>query len=187
MSKKKPKNSFVAKRADGTEIVIPQREPKDFVEYKDLPTWVRTALVMVEILGVSQKEAAKRCGKSGATLSNYVTRSPAAKAWAEELKKMTVDSQKMAQLVINSNSLGVSLEYFASYEKAIEAGDYAQVARISQDLLDRAGVTKKKEKSDDKIHVTLNIAGGGGIDVPEVTASYEEVVLDDEEFDVSNS
>ena len=183
---KKPKNSFVAKRKDGTEVVIPQREPQDFVQYKDLPTWVRTAIVMVEILGMTRTEAAKRCGKAQKTLSGYINKSPAAQAWATELRGMTADPQKMAQMVINSNSLGVSLEYFAAYEKAVEAGDYSSVAKISQDLLDRAGVTKKKEKNDEKIHVTLNIAGSQGIDIPEISASYEEVTLDDEEFNVSS-
>ena len=177
--------TYVDKKT-GKEVVRHQRAPEDFIEYKSLPTWVRTACVMVEILGVSRAEAAKRCGKSGSTLNKYYQSSPAVHAWAKELQDMAYDPQKMAQMMLNSNSLGVSVEYFAAYEKAIEAGDYSQVARISQDLLDRAGVTKKKEKSDDKVHVTLHIAGGS-IDVPEISASYEEVVLDPDEYDVQSS
>lgn len=177
------RGKFEITKPDGTKVTIHQRNPQDFKEYKDLPTWVRTAIVMCEITGLSRAEAAKRCGKAASTLGIYYTKSPAAKAWIAELQDIKVDPLKMSEMIFKSNSLGVSLEYFATYEKAIEAGDYQTAAKISQDLLDRAGVTKKKEKSNEKIQVTLNIAGS--LDVPEISASYDEVVLEDDEFDVS--
>ena len=160
-----------------------RREPADFKDYKDLPVWVRTACAFVFLNGMTQKEAARRCGKAAGTLGGYINHSPAVQDWIQKLKSASTDPVKMAEWAIQGNALGVSMEYYAAYEKAIDANDYKEVARMSQDFLDRAGVTRKKDTKDDgKITVTLNIAGG--LDVPTVTASYDEVETVDTDFEI---
>ena len=51
-------------------------------------------------------------------------------------------------------------------------------------MLDRAGVTRKKEKvANEGLQVTLNIQGGSVLDVPEVEATFVEVEADYEMVD----
>jgi hypothetical protein len=154
-----------------------RKEPKEMTEFSQLPTWVRTAITMHDVLGLSWKAAAERCGKSGATLNHY-KKSIAVKQWREELAEIVQDPKTLAEMVLNANSLNVTLEYFAAYDKAAQAGDYAAVGKMSQDLLDRQGITKKKETvSAENLSITLNI-GSGSLDVPEVTSDFEVVDVD---------
>ena len=161
------------------------REPADFTEYVELPTWVRTAVAMVALGGYTQKEAAEKCGRAGGTLSGYMNTSPAVKIWVKQLQEASKDPKAMAEYTFKASAYGITLEYYAAYEKAIEASDFNAVAKMSQDMLDRAGVTKKKDVPDaGKIQVTLNIAGSGALDFPEVEASYEKVEVEDADFEI---
>lgn len=180
LTKEEKRAQFLSKKHS-----IQKRNPENFYEYAELPTWVRTATAMVTLGGYTQTEAAKRCGKGQGTLSAYMRTSPAVKVWIEELKEASLDPQFMAEVAFKASAYGISLEYLAVYEKAIEASDFNAAAKISQDMLDRAGVTKKREKPDaGQLQVTLNIAGGGGIDIPQITASYEEVQdTDDDDYE----
>lgn len=164
---------------------IRRKEPEDAVEYSDLPAWVRSGVTMVDVLGITQAAAAKRLGKNITTFNQYLRKSPAVARWRLEIAEVSNDPKAMAEMTLKANSLNVTLDYFAAYEKAIDAGDYATVAKVSQDLLDRVGITKKKDVTDaPKMNVVLHIGGGGGIDIPEVSATYEEIEPVDTDYEI---
>lgn len=146
-------------------------------EFSQLPVWVRNVAAMNVLLGVSFADGCKKFNRSTATLQNYKD-SQAYKEWEAELKDKAADPEFMAQALLKSSTLNVTLEYLAAYEKAIQSGDYKEVAKISQDLLDRGGVVKKKEVKDQRVVVKLDL-GGSDINAPVIEASYE--VVDDEE------
>src|SRR5690606_15181436 len=54
--------------------------PEKKQEVSELPRWVKTALVLREVDGLTYREAAARFNKAPSTLSDYA-RSPAAKTW----------------------------------------------------------------------------------------------------------
>lgn len=164
---------------DGTTFMA--RRPDEFLEWKELPSWVRICVAMQYVGGHSWAEVSKRTGRSAGTLSNWRKNSPAVKEWIKELKEATLDANFMARAVFESSSYQVSLEYFAIYEKAIAAGDYKEAARMSQDMLDRAGVVKKKDKVDQgKITVTLNL-GSASLEPAAIEADFTVIEEDEDE------
>lgn len=152
---------------------LPSKKAEDFKEFSDLPAWVKTVVSMHDVLGLTWEEACKRVGKSKTAIARYRP-SPACKEWRQELEGMVNDPKQMAELSIRASAFNIGLDYLAAYEKAVAAGDYNSVAKMSQDLFDRIGITKKREeKPRDKIQVTLNL--GSSLDIPEISATYEEL------------
>lgn len=115
-------------------------------EFAQLPTYVRTACAMHELMGMTWEEVGKRLGKKPATISHYV-QYPAYKKWRDELHSISEDPQKMAEFAIRSNLMGITLDYLAAFQAAVDAGSYRDVAKMAQDLLDRGGVVTKKPDS----------------------------------------
>jgi hypothetical protein len=116
-------------------------------EISELPQWVKIAMGMQYVGGLTAKEAAQRSGKATDTLRSY-WKSPAGKKWRDQLKEIANDPKEVAKLVLRSSISGVAIGYLAAYEQAIESGDYAEVGRMSRDLLDREdiiGVAKSKQ------------------------------------------
>lgn len=151
--------------------------PKERTEYSDLPTWVRTAAAMKYVLGMTWKQVADKVGKSPSTVDAY-KRSPAFKRWREELKDAAQDPKTMAEYALKASAMGVTMEYLAAFQKAIDASDYEATGKMARDLLDRVGVTKKKDtqSSQPSLHITI---AGGAADAPAIEADYE--IVEDEE------
>lgn len=133
-----------------------RREAEERTEFADLPTWTRTAAAFHDLLGLSWREAAAKVGKKPGTL-DYYKASPAFRRWRAELQEAALDSQVMAEMVLKAHAAGITVEYLAAYQKAIEVGDYNAVAKISQDLLDRANVTKKSAPKTQAPAITINL------------------------------
>jgi len=124
--------------------LTPSREKE---EISELPQWVKVAMGMQYIGGLTAREAATRSNKSYDTLRDY-WKSKAGKKWRDQLKEIAEDPKEVAKLVLRSSISGVAIGYLAAYEQAIESGDYAEVGRMSRDLLDRediSGVAKSKQ------------------------------------------
>ena len=138
---------------------------------EDLPRWVKTALVMRAVDGMSYKEAAERVGRKGDTLSQYA-KSPAAKKWMESLLVFLDDPIALAKAYLGANALSVTLERFAFLEAAVAAGDYREGDKIARDLQDRIGIGVKKTDTG-AISVKIQL-GGGTIDAPIVEAEWSE-------------
>jgi len=159
--------------------------PAKITEFIKLPAWVRTAITMHVVLGHSWAVVSKRTGRNPSTLKEYV-KSPAVKEWLAQLEEFAVNPIAMAEATLKANALDISMEYMLAYEKAIESNDYNSVAKISQDLLDRVGITKKRDHKDTpEVKVTLNIGSDASIEVPEISASFEEVV-EDADFEIED-
>ena len=112
-------------------------------EVKELPRWVKTALVFKEVYGESYTEAAKRMKKSGATLSQYA-QSPAGHKWRDQLQRLADDPVALAEAMLRGNSLNITLDRLAFLEMAKEAGDFAEADQIARDILDRIPELAKK-------------------------------------------
>lgn len=153
------------------------KHPTKREEFSELPVWVRNVAAMHYMLGTPFADGCKKFGKSEHSLRNYKT-SPAWKEWVAEMEEKASDPTHVASSTIRASMLNVTLEYLAAYEKAIASGDYKEVAKISQDLLDRGGITKKKEVSDARVVVKLDL-GGTSLEAPVIEATYEEVVQDE--------
>lgn len=162
-----------------------QRKPVEMVEFQDLPAWVRTVAAMHDLLGMSWEEAAKRCGRAGGSASQY-NKSPAFQRWREELKTVANDPIKMAEYILKASAASVTVDYFAAYEKANEAGDFNAVSKMSQDLLDRIGITRKKDNSGSgNIKIELTLGGGmAALEPPRIVATHEEVEEKGPDFEI---
>lgn len=139
---------------------------------EDLPRWVKTALVMKAVDGMSYNEAAERVGRKGGTLSDYA-KSPAAKKWLESLMVFLDDPISLAKAYIGANALSVTLERFAFLEAAVAAGDYREGDKIARDLQDRMGIVAKKVDGG-AISVKIQLGGGTLLEGPVVEAEWSE-------------
>jgi len=171
---------------DKKRLVKYNKKSEEIVEFSQLPVWVRTYAAKLHVLGVDKDTAFKETRKVEGTLRKY-TKSPAYKKWVEDLQEMMDDPETYTQGFLRANSFGVGVEYLAAYDKAIQAGDYGLVAKMSQDLLDRVGIVRQKDnRGGEKITVQLNL-GGASIEAPAISSSFEEIpevdyeVLDNDE------
>lgn len=144
----------------------------------DLPRWVKTALVLHAVDGLSYNEAAARFNKAGSTLSSY-RRSPAAAKWLDSLTDFIEDPVAMAKAYLSANALSVTLERFIFLQAAIDAGDYATGDKIARDLQDRMGIIAKKSGGDGALSVNIKLASSS-VEVPSIEAEWE-VVGEDED------
>jgi hypothetical protein len=119
---------------------VPPREREDV---KDLPRWVKSALVYKEVYGESYNEASQRFKHAGKTLENYA-QSPAGKKWREGLQRFADDPIQLAEAMIRGNALNITLDRMAFLEMAKEAGDFAEADKIARDLQDRIPELAKK-------------------------------------------
>ena len=141
-------------------------------EVSDLPRWVKTALVMQAVDGLTYKEAAERVGKTGGTLSGYA-KSPAAKKWLASLATFLEDPVAMAKAYLSANALSITLERLAFLEAAVAAGDYREGDKIARDLQDRMGIIAKKAEAGGAINIRLSL-GGALLEGPVVEAEWSE-------------
>ena len=152
--------------------------PNKREEVKDLPRWVKTALVYKEVYGESYNEAAERFKHKGGTLSQYAA-SPAGKTWRAGLQRIADDPVALAEAMLRGNSLNITLDRISFLEMAKNAGDYAEADKIAKDIMDRVPELAKKSGTKDSggmtIHLTL--PGGFTLDPIQVTSSAEPLKL----------
>lgn len=143
------------KAADNARLAAlkPGTPPREREDVKDLPRWVKSALVFKEVYGESYNEAAERFKHKGNTLAQY-SQSPAGKKWREQLTRFTDDPIAMAEAVLRGNALNVMLDRMAFLEMARDAGDFAEADKIARDLQDRIPELAKKTAP------KLGLAGG---------------------------
>jgi len=162
----------LAKYAENT---IPRNKK---AEIQDLPRWVKTALVMKAVDGLTYKEAAARMNKKPDTLSGYA-KSPAAHKWLESLLEFIDDPVEMAKAYLRGNALSITLDRIVNLEAAIAAGDYKAADSIAKDLQEKLGITAPKAKAD--VPAVLNITiGGDQVEIPMIEAEWVEIVEEDE-------
>lgn len=157
--------------------------PAEKTEFKELPVWVRAAVSMHELYGITWKEAAKRVGKSHETLREYRKDSPAVKAWVGELQEMTEDPKVMGEMMLKASGLGVVLEYLAAFEKAIEVNDHQQVGVMARDILDRIGIQKKAPKNELPTTINIVYSGRDGEAFEPIAVEAEYDIVDDDDDD----
>lgn len=148
-------------------------KPHEKTEFSELPAWVRAAAPMHELLGLPWEEVMKRFGKGETAIKRY-RGSPAYKKWKEELEATSLDPKMMAELTLKASTLGVTLEYLAAFEKAVEAGDYQVTAKLAQDLLDRQGIVKKTPKQDGPRSIIVNL-GSASFEIPMGDSAVEDI------------
>ena len=156
----------------------PSIRKEDRTEIEQLPRWVKTALVMQAVDGLSYNEAAERLGKAGSTLSAYA-KSPAAKKWLSGLSEFLNDPVAMAKAYLSANALTITLERMAFLEAAVAAGDYREGDKIARDLQDRIGIIAKKAESGGAINIRLSL-GGALLEGPVIEAEWSEEGVKDE-------
>jgi hypothetical protein len=145
---------------------VPPREREDV---KDLPRWVKSALVYKEVYGESYNEASQRFKHAGKTLENYA-QSPAGKKWREGLQRFADDPIQLAEAMIRGNALNITLDRMAFLEMAKEAGDFAEADKIARDLQDRIPELAKKSGQKQTGGMTIHLTLPGGIDLNAVVA-----------------
>lgn len=176
--RKPEENTSVAilKRMEKYEAIPAHRK----TEIHQLPRWVKTALVLWAVDGMTYKEAAAKHGKTGSTLANYA-KSPAAKEWLASLSDFLDDPVAMAKAYLGANAMSVTLQRFLFLEAAVDAGDYKEGDKIAKDLQDRMGVMPKKvSEGPSGMKITVNL-GGGSMESPVIEAEWEEVGGDGDE------
>ena len=146
---------------------VPARQKQ---EISEIPQWAKIALALHHVGGLSQEEAGKRFKKSRSSVQDYNT-SPAGKKWKASLLEIAGDPKEVARLILRSSISGVAFQYLAAFESAIEMGDYAEVGRMSRDLLDREDIIGKSKSKQPGSQPTINITLWG---------SSEPVVLEAE-------
>ena len=156
----------------------PSIRKEDRTEIEQLPRWVKTALVMQAVDGLSYNEAAERLGKAGSTLAGYA-KSPAAKKWLSGLSTFLNDPVAMAKAYLSANALTITLERMAFLEAAVAAGDYREGDKIARDLQDRIGIIAKKAESGGAINIRLSL-GGALLEGPVIEAEWTEEGAKDE-------
>lgn len=151
-------------------------------EFSDLPVWVRTAISMHDLLGMSWREVCEKVGKSPHTLDNY-KKAPAVKQWRAELAEISEDPKAMAEMLMKAHGLSITLEYLSAFEKAISSGDYKETGIMARDLLDRVGIQKKAPKQElpTSIHITYSGRPGHSFEPLAVEAEWETVEEEGEE------
>jgi hypothetical protein len=162
---------------------VPKGKKQDI---RELPRWVRMALVEYETLGMTYKECAKKFMKGESTLRGYGS-SPAGKTWRAQIREMANDPVKMAEATIRSSIAGVTLDYLLAYQNAIDRNDYKEVGVMSRDLLDRVGVTKKERNKGDgggKHTIVINLGGGVSLEKELIETSYEEPDVQDADYEI---
>ena len=130
-------------------------------EISEIPQWAKIALALHHVGGLTQEESAKRFKKARGTLFSY-NASPAGKKWKANLLEIAGDPREVARLILRSSISGVAFQYLAAYEGAIEMGDYAEVGRMSRDLLDREDIIGKSKSKQAGSPPTINITLFGG-------------------------
>lgn len=156
-----------------------KKDPSEREEVSDLPRWVKTALVLQAVDGLTYKDAAARFNRTGNTLASYA-RSPAAEKWLRSLTEFIEDPVAMAKAYLSANALSVTLERFIFLQAAIDAGDYKVGDQIARDLQDRMGVVAKKA-NDGAISVKINFGGDlKALEAPAIEADWS-VVGEDED------
>ena len=153
-------------------LALAKIERKENPDFTKLPTHVRVACAMHELMGMTWEEIGKRLGKSPATLSAY-TGFAGYKKWREELQAHSEDPKTMAELTLRSNAMGITLEYLAAFQAAVDAGAYSEVGKMAKDLLDRAGVITKKNEGAGAINIRLSL-GGALLEGPIAEAEWTE-------------
>lgn len=169
----------------GVEVMLERiREPEEILTFEDLPTWARLMAAQHDLMGLSWEEAARRCGKKGQGSISFWNKTPAMKAWREEIKGVSLDPRAVVERIIGSSIAGVTMDYHAAYEKAVEVGDYKEVAKMSQDLLDRFGVVRKKDQPQGAVKIELTLGSGGALALnpPQVETSHEKITEADFEI-----
>jgi hypothetical protein len=141
-------------------------------DVKDLPRWVKTALIFKAVDGMTWKDAAGRFGRSGRTLAMYA-RSPGARKWMASLEAFLEDPVAMAKAYLSANALSVTLERFVFLQAAVDAGDYKEGDKIARDIQDRMGLGVKKADGG-AINVKIQF-GGASLEGPVVEAEWESV------------
>lgn len=162
----------------GIEVMLERlREPEEITEFSDLPTWARLMVAQHDLMGLTWAEAARRCGKKNAGSIQFWNKTPAMRAWREEIKGISLDPRAVVERIINSSIAGVTMDYHAAYEKAVEVGDYKEVAKMSQDLLDRFGVVRKKDQPQGAVKIELSLGGGAALALspPQVESKHEKI------------
>jgi len=154
-------------------------DPQDKKEVEDLPRWVKTALVLKNLDGMSFKTAAERVNRNPSTLSKY-SRSPAAHKWLESLLEFIDDPIELAKAYLKGNALSITVDRVVCLDAAIAAGDYKAADAIAKDIQEKLGIVSPKTKTD--VAPVLNITiGSGSVEIPAIEAAWEEVK--DEEDD----
>lgn len=160
------------------------KKEKDREEISELPQWAKVALVDIWVNGVTYKEAAKRQGKSSTGALPGYAKSPAAKKWKAKLDPFLDDPVALAKAMLAGSAAHVTSGYMIALEQAAAAGDYAEVARMSRDLLDRVDVVgEHKTKQQAQIgNITLQLPSnfGQALEVSSEPLQIEAEVVDDE-------
>jgi len=173
-SRQRSKEKFLKKLESGEITSVPAYQKEKIT---DLPRWVKTALVMKEVDGLTYKEAAARFNKAAETLGQYA-KSPAAREWLSYLADFVNDPVAMAKAYMSTNAFSITLDRIAFLQAAIDAGDYSEGDKIARDLQDRIGIVAKKA-NEGAISVKINL-GGGLLEAPSVDAEWELVGEDEE-------
>ena len=136
--------------------------PEKKQEISEVPQWVKIALALHHVGGLTQEESAKRFNKKRGTLAAYNI-SPAAKKWKAQLLEIAENPKEVARLILRSSISGVAFQYLAAFEGAIEMGDYAEVGRMARDLLDREDIIGKSKSKQAGAQPTINMTLFGSI------------------------
>jgi len=128
----------------------------------ELPGWVKTAFVFVDLGGKTYTEAAREFGKSPSTLKNYVA-SPAAKKWRAALKEVGNDPKVLAKGVLQAAVADAAAYLLWAMEAAKLAGDFKEVRMISGEILDRLQVLHKTKEIAPPAPPTIHLHVGGEV------------------------
>ncbi len=118
------------------------KRPKDKLEPSELPGWIRTAFVYIELEGKTYTEAAELFNRSASTLGQYAL-SPATKKWRAALRSVANDPAVLAKGILEAAVADCAANLLWAIEAAKRAGDFKEVRVGSAALLDRLNIQKK--------------------------------------------
>lgn len=152
------------------------KPPKERTEIHELPQWYKVAQVYSTVLGETEKAAAKRFNRKQDTFRGY-RKSPAGKKWRAQLLELADDPVAMAKAVLGESATAVTAGYLIALQQAAAAGDYAEVGRMSRDLMDRVDlVGDHKTKQTAQIgNITLQLPANYGQALEVESAAIEMI------------
>ena len=143
-------------------------------ERESLTLWIALGIIMHDLYGLTWKETCRRVrgGKGYDTLRKSAA-SPAGKALREKIAGLADKPEKLSALLINAESMNLTVDFLLALDWAKEAHDYKAVHQMTKDLLKIAGVDEPKEKQTPQtVHIHLE---GGSLDIPTIQTEYEVV------------
>ena len=105
---------------------------------------------------------------------NKVARSPAGTALQDRIREIAEDPTAIVKMLLDSQKVNMTAAWFAAFQWAVEAKDHNAVHRMVKEV-GLQDMLQQPQKQGVIGNITVVIAGGVGLDTPEVRVTHSEL------------